>query len=167
MFLDLSESSWVKWSPHDHLHSQATLGVDGGHSHWWVQALRSHDGQMTTKHCTQWYTVYKARCSGAEGAKLSLKQTRTWLLGGNIVENQPETVWFALQKRNWKIYLNTSCWMKKESLAGLRTKFCMKDCGMSSSVCWSWQRININGSPPDRGTSITSHQVEVLNLNMN
>ena len=101
------------------------------------------------------------------GAKLSLKQTRTWLLGGNIVENQPETVWFALQKRNWKIYLNTSCWMKKESLAGLRTKFCMKDCGMSSSVCWSWQRININGSPPDRGTSITSHQVEVLNLNMN
>ena len=77
------------------------------------------------------------------------------------------SVWFALQQRNWKIYLNTSCWMKKESLAGLRTKFCMKDCGMSSSVCWSWQRININGSPPDRGTSITSHQVEVLNLNMN
>jgi len=36
--------------------------------------------------------VYKARCSGAEGAKLSLKQTRTWLLGGNIVENQPEHV---------------------------------------------------------------------------
>ena len=100
MFLDLSESSWVKWSPHDHLHSQATLGVDGGHSHWWVQALRSHDGQMTTKHCTQWYTVYKARCSGAEGAKLSLKQTRTWLLGGNIVENQPETDQFDLLCKN-------------------------------------------------------------------
>ena len=31
-------------------------------------------------------------------------------------------------------YLKTSCWMKKESALGLRTKFCMNDWGMSSSV---------------------------------
>ena len=34
------------------------------------------------------------------GAKLSLKQTRTWLLGGNIVENQPETDQFDLHCKN-------------------------------------------------------------------
>ena len=31
---------------------------------------------------------------------MSLKQTRTWLLGGNIVENQPETDQFDLLCNN-------------------------------------------------------------------
>jgi len=55
----------------------------------------------------------------------------------------------------WRTSLKTSCWMKKESLPGLRTKFCMKDCGMSSSVL-SWPRTLMRIPPSNMGWQSTA-----------
>ena len=141
------------WPNKSHYGSDVVKIVTNNFFHWEgkggtqpLLSLSKKAPHMTsTKHCTLWCTICSIRWR--EGKIVSdadrLKSGGFWwALSGNIVEDQPETVISDDSTKQLKVLnLNTSCWMKKESLAGLRTKFCMKDCGISSSVWSIWENI--------------------------